>query len=89
MPAQNANTKKTGKNFNPTFGVFFQDDRFGAGALVSAPIDEEKYQAIMKNLQLGSKLVIKHAKSKSGKSVSFGEILPQFTGKTQKDNSDI
>jgi len=88
MPAQN--TKKTSKNFNPTFGVFFPDDRFGKGALVSAPLNETQYQAIMQNIELGRKLVIKPAKSKSGKAVSFGEILPQFTGKTSKEtNSDI
>jgi len=72
-------TKK--KTFNPTIAVLFVDDRFGKGALVSAPVDEEKYTAIMKNVQVGSKLVLKQTMSKSGKPVAFLEVLPLLNTK--------
>lgn len=72
----------TKKNFNPTAAVLFVDERFGKGSLVSAPIDEKNYDAIMKNVQVGTKLLVKLTTFKTGKAGGYLEVLPALNKKT-------
>jgi hypothetical protein len=69
--------KSTNKNYNPTVTVLFDNAKFGEGSLLSPPIDQEGYDALMQNISIGSRLLLKRSSkiAKNGSTVNFLEIL--------------
>lgn len=77
----NTATKQTPveKKRNVTITALFNNDKFGEGSLLSAEITGEAYDNMIKNVQIGTKLLIKKMISpKTGKAVYFLEVLPQL-----------
>lgn len=64
------------KEFNPTVTAFWENEKFGEGAMLSAELDAKAYD-VLQNLQIGQKLLIKPY-SKGGKTTYFMEALPKF-----------
>ena len=71
------------KKFNPNFGQGFTDERFGEGA-IKVKVTEENFDSIMKNVQVGSTLLLKPNKVTSyGNTHYFTEIVPPYKGETK------
>ncbi len=89
-----ANTNTTGKKaFNPTITAMFENAKFGEGALLSANIDAKGFEVVQRQLQIGSKLLIRRSPklSKNGGNTYFLEILPPMAANTpaRRDDSGI
>lgn len=70
MPQEN----KT--KFNPTIGHGFTNEKFGEGSIL-VNVDAEGLDAIMKNLQVGSSILLRYNKvTTKGNKHYFAEILP-------------
>lgn len=70
----------TKKKFNPKVGNGFSNDKFGTGSII-VKVDKEGFDAVMKNLQVDSSILLKFNKQTStGNNHYFCEILPPFTG---------
>jgi len=82
----NTNAKSTGikKNYNPTVTALFENEKFGEGSLLSAPLTAEGFEALQRHGGIGVKFVVKKSKkpNKNGSSTYFMEILPP------QENSD-
>lgn len=62
--------------FNPKIGHGFGNDAFGKGSVL-VKIDAEGLDSIMKNLQVGSSILLKYNKvTTNGNNHYFAEILP-------------
>lgn len=75
--------KKT--KFNPKVGNGFGNDKFGEGSIL-VNIDAEGLDVVMKNLQVGSSILLKYNKvTTKGNKHYFAEILPPYSkNKTAK-----
>ena len=93
------NTTKQAK-YNPTITALFEDSRFGEGALKSAQINAEAFQAIQRHIQVGSSLLLRRSSklNKNGNATYFLEVLPPMeagtrttkgTGRATSANDDI
>lgn len=68
--------------FNPKVGNGFSNDAFGEGSIL-VNIDAEGLDTIMKNLQVGSSILLKYNKVTSkGNKHYFAEILPPMVPRT-------
>lgn len=75
------------KAFNPKFGNGFTNEKFGEGSIL-VRIDADALDSLMKNVQVGSSLLLRKNKVTSkGNTHYFTEILPPYTPK--KGNSDL
>lgn len=85
MPAKANGTVGTGttstkSKFNPKIGNGFSNDAFGEGSIL-VNIDAEGLDTVMKNLQVGSSILLKYNRVTSkGNKHYFIEILPPFNG---------
>lgn len=62
--------------FNPKIGNGFENTKFGEGSIL-VNVDQEGFDAVMKNLQVGSSLLLKFNKvTAKGNKHYFAEILP-------------
>lgn len=70
--------KEYKKPFNPSIGSGFQNDAFGEGS-VKVDITAEGLDALMKNLQVGSAILLKYNRvTAKGNKHYFAEILPPY-----------
>lgn len=70
--------KKT--KFNPKIGNGFSNDKFGEGSIL-INVDAEGLDTVMKNLQVGSAILLKYNKvTTKGNKHYFAEILPPMPG---------
>lgn len=68
--------KKPGKNFNPSLGGAFTNDAFGEGSVL-LNLTPENFDILMKNVQVGSAILLKYNKVTSkGNKHYWAEILP-------------
>lgn len=68
------------KKFNPKIGNGFSNDAFGEGSIL-VNVDAEGLDAVMKNLQVGSAILLKYNKvTTKGNKHYFAEILPPWKG---------
>lgn len=95
MPAKTTNTT-TKTNYNPTVTAFFENQKFGDGALLSATLDAKAFEAVQRHIQIGAKLLIRKSKkeNKNGGSTYFLEVLPpqadtNFSSKKSSNSDDI
>lgn len=73
-------TKRDGSKFNPSIGHGFGNDAFGEGSIL-VRIDADGLDSVMKNLQVGSSILLKYNRVTSkGNKHYFTEILPPFNG---------
>ncbi len=73
---------KPGVKFNPKIGNGFSNDKFGEGS-IKVDIDAEGLDVAMKNLQVGSAILLKFNKVTSkGNKHYFAEILPPMQPQT-------
>lgn len=73
-------TEKTKGKFNPKLGNGFSNDKFGEGSII-VNIEKEGLDVAMKNLQVGSSILLKYNKvTTKGNKHYFAEILPPFDG---------
>lgn len=79
MPAK----VETKKPFNPNLGSSFSNDAFGEGSIL-INITAENFDVLMKNVQVGSSILLKKNKVTSkGNTHYFTEILPPYQKKTK------
>lgn len=88
MSEQNTRMTTGDKKYNPTVTAFFSAPKFllkdTAGnpvpdtAYISAVIDEEAFQVIQKNIQLGTKLLFRQSPrlNRTGGKTYYLEVLP-------------
>lgn len=68
--------KKPGTKFNPKIGNGFENAAFGEGSIL-VHIEAEGLDTVMKNLQVGSAILLKYNKvTAKGNKHYFAEILP-------------
>jgi hypothetical protein len=73
--------KSNGKKWNPKFGSGFTNDAFGEGAIL-VQIDAEAFDSLMKNVQVGSALLLRKNKvTTKGNTHYWTEILPPMPAK--------
>jgi len=69
------------KEYAPSLGTAFGDERFGKGS-ITLEVTAETLDTAMKSLQVGSKIVFKFNKTtKFGNPCYFVDILPPYEGK--------
>lgn len=75
--------KKKGA-FLPKIGNGFVNEKFGPESIL-VNVNADGYDAIMKNLQVGSSILLKYNKvTEKGNKHYFCEILPPWKGATSK-----
>lgn len=78
-------SKETGKGkFNPKIGNGFENNKFGEGSIL-VNVDAEGLDVLMKNVQVGSSILLKYNKVTSrGNKHYFAEVLPPYNPTTTK-----
>lgn len=69
---------------NTTVTAFWENEKFGEGALLSAEIDAKSFDALQ-SAQIGNKFLLKPV-NKNGKTTYFLEILPPYDKKPSASN---
>jgi hypothetical protein len=77
--------EKTKSKFNPKLGNGFENAKFGEGSIL-VNIDAAGLDAAMKNLQVGSSILLKYNKvTTKGNKHYFAEILPPWKGSSSNN----